>query len=606
MLKTMRKMTKPIMWFVAIIFVAFLGWQGVFTGPNTGNTIAKINGEDISYQVYDVFYQRSYRLAQQEFGDTVEFDQYIEEQIRNRTWEDLVTQILLTQEAKKRGVVVTDREVFEYLRRFPPFDILDMSAFQTDGKFDYNKYAQALVDPRLAQAWVPVESYVRERLLMGKLQMMVTSLVRVSPDELKQQWLKENSSLDVKFVRFPAERYLDAIQYTPQELEQFYQNNRQRFPKPERAELYYVEFLKKPQSSDELETQKKLEEIKAQIKTQDDFAKMARQYSEDQATKENGGDLGWVETGSFIPAFDDVLKKMQPLEISEPLRSSYGWHLLKLHQKSIGGPKVQFHISHILLKPKLSEKGLKELQEQVNQLYREARASDLEKAAAKLNRSVVQTGWFNKGGFIQGLGNNQDAQKFAFSASQGQVSEIIETPNAYYVLQLKERLPAGPATFEEIKAQLVLEYKRVKALERCKEEARQFYQLIQKGQNLAQAAKSAKETVVSTGKYKANEPLIPQVGSIPEFTEAALKLTKPGQISSPVETPIAVFALELVWRETPADTLYTAVEDSLYQTALQQKQSQIYSQWFAQLRDRAKIEDFRKEFLREEEPAEEG
>jgi peptidyl-prolyl cis-trans isomerase D len=605
MLKTMRKMTKPIMWFVAIIFVAFLGWQGVFTGPNTGNTIALINGEDISFQVYDAFYQRSYRLAQQEYGDTVEFDQYIEEQIKNRTWEDLVTQVLLTQEAKKRGVVVTDKEIFEYLRRFPPFEVLDLEAFSTEGKFDYNKYAQALVDPRLSQAWLPVESYVRERLLIAKLQMTVTSLVRVNPDEVKQQWLKDNSTLDVKFVRFPVERYQAAIQYTPQELEQFYEKNKQRFPKEERAELYYVEFLKKPQPSDELETKKKLEEIKAQIKTEADFSKMAQQYSEDQATKDNGGDLGWVQAGSFIPAFDEVLRKLQPLEISEPLRSNYGWHLLKLHQKSVSGPE-QFHVSHILIKPKLSEKGLKELKEKVNQFYREARPSDLEKAAAKLKYSLVQTGWFNKGGFIQGLGNNAAAQKFAFGAKPGQVSEIIETPNGYYVLQLRDYLPTGPATYDEIKAQLALEYKRVKALERCAEEAEQFYQLIQKSQNLTQTAKSLKETVSSTGKFKAAEPLIPQVGGIPEFTQAALKLSKTGQVSPPVKTPTAVFLLELASRETPADSLYAAMEDSLYQTALQQKQSQIYSLWFTQLRGNAKIEDFRKEFLREEEPPSEG
>src|SRR4030067_1639373 len=184
MLKTMRKMTKPIMWFVAIIFVAFLGWQGVFTSSTAPNTIASINGENVSYQVYQAFYDRSYRLAQQEYGDTVEFDKVIEDQIRERTWDDLITQVMLSQEAKKRNIVVTDKEVFEYLRRFPPFEILSLEQFLTEGKFDYNMYMQALINPANQAQWIPVENYVREKLLIAKVQMMVTALVRVSPEEV--------------------------------------------------------------------------------------------------------------------------------------------------------------------------------------------------------------------------------------------------------------------------------------------------------------------------------------------------------------------------------------------------------------------------------------
>jgi peptidyl-prolyl cis-trans isomerase D len=606
MLKTMRKITKPIMWFVAIMFVGFLGWQGAVNIKGQGN-IAIINGQDIPYQAYQSFYDRNYQLAQKEYGDTVEFDKVINEQIRTKTWEDIVTQALLSQEAKKRGLVVTDKEVFEYLRRFPPFEILrpeTVEQFMTDGQFDYNKYAQALLDPR--SDWSSVEAYVRDRLLIAKLQMMVTGLVRVSPAEVKQQWIKENTTLDLKFVRFPVERYQEQIQFTPEQLEQFYQKNKERFPRDERAELYYVEFLKKPQTSDELAAKKKLEEIKAQIKTDSDFATLAKTYSEDKATRDNGGDLGWVEAGSFIPAFDQTLRKMQPGEVSEPLRSSYGWHLLKLWQKSVGGPQEQFHLSHILVIPKMSDQGLKELKQQVNDFAREAKSSNLEKAAEKFKLTLVQTGWFSKGGYIQGLGKNDPAEQFAFSAKTGQVSDIIETPSGYYFLQLKEYLPAGPAALNEIRPQLLLEYKRVNALQRCLDDSKTFYQLIRKGENLIQAAKAAGQTVNSTGKFKASEPLIPQVANEPELVEAALNLSKPGQISPPVQSYAAVFILELVSRESSPDSQYVAIQDSLYRMALDQKQNEIYSQWYSQLRSRAEVKDYRNEYFKEEETPSQG
>jgi len=607
MLKTMRKMTKPIMWFVAIMFVGFLGWQGVFTSSNAPNAIAEINGQDISYQAYQAFYDRNYQLAQKEYGDTVEFDKVINDQIRANTWEDIITQALLSQEAKKRGLIVTDKEVFEYLRRFPPFEILrpeTVEQFMTDGQFDYNKYAQALLDPR--SDWSSVETYVRDRLLIAKLQMMVTGLVRVNPAEVKLQWIKENTTLDLKFVRFPVERYQEQIQSTPEQLEQFYQKNKERFPREERAELYYVEFLKKPQPSDELAAKKKLEEIKAQIKTEGDFAVLANKYSEDKATQDDGGDLGWVEAGSFIPAFDQTLRKMQPGEISEPLRSSYGWHLLKLWQKSVGGPQEQFHLSHILVIPKMSDQGLKELKQKVNDFTGEAKSSNLEKAAEKFKLTLVQTGWFKRGEYIQGFGKNEPAEQFAFSAKTGQVSDIIETPGGYYFLQLKEYLPAGPATLNEIRPQLALEYKRVNALQRCLDDAKKLFQLIQKGENLTQAAKATNETVNSTGEFEAFEPLIPPMANEPELVEAALNLSKPGQISPPVQSSTAVFILELVSRESSPDSQYVAIQDSLYRMALELKQNEIYSQWYSQLKSRAEIKDYRNEYFKEEEAPAEG
>jgi|GEM_PF-2436479 len=608
MLKTMRKMTKPIMWFVAIIFVAFLGWQGAFNTKGRGSgDIAVINGQNVSYQVYQGFYERNYQLAQKEYGDTLEFDKTITDQIRNKTWEDLVNQALLSQEAKKRGIVVTDKEVFEYLRRFPPFEFLrpeTVEQFMTDGKFDYNKYAQALLDPR--SDWSGVEAYVRDRLLIAKLQMMVTNLVRVSPAEVKQQWLKENTTLDLKFVRFPVERYQDQLQPTLEQLEQYYQKNKERFPKEERAELYYVEFLKNPQPTDELATKKKLEEIKAQIKSDSDFAALSKKYSEDKATQEIGGDLGWVETGSFIPAFDEVIRKMKPGEISEPLRSRYGWHLLKLWNKSSHGAKEQFHISHILLIPKMSEQGIQELKQKVDDFAREAKSSGLEKAAEKFKLPLVQTGIFAKGEYIQGLGKNEQAQKFAFAARVSQVSEILEAPAGYYVLQLKERLPAGPATLNEIRPQLLSEYKRVNALQRCLDDAKKLYQLIQKEQNLAQAAKASNENVSTTERFKASEPFIPRIGSVPEVLEAALNLIRPGQISQPVQSSSAIYILELISREALSDSQYVAMQDSLYRQALEQKQNEVYSQWYSQLRNRAEIKDYRSDYFKEEEAPSQG
>ena len=608
MLKTMRKMTKPIMWFVAIIFVAFLGWQGVFTDQQAPNSIAEINGQDISYQVYDSFYQRNYKLAQQQYGDTIEFDDYIVKQIKDKTWEDIVTQSLLYQEAKKRGIVVTDKEVFEYLRRFPPFEILDqrtIEQFMTEGQFDYRKYAQALVDPNVD--WSFVEAYVKERLLTAKLQMTVTSLARVSEEEVKNNWLQNNTVLNVRFVRFPAEKYSDQIQTGPEVIEQFYQKNKSGYWREERANLNYVEFPLQPQSQDELQVKKRLEELKTQAKNEADFAGLARQYSEDQATKDNGGDLGWIDEGGFIRAFDAVLKSLSPGEVSEPLRSNYGWHLVRLHEKRITTEgKRQYHVSHILIKPTLSKQSLLELKQKAAEFAGKAKSGDFEKLCQEYQRPIGITGWFNRQAFIQNFGDIQEVRQFAFSAKAKEVSQAIETPNGFYILKLIERRPAGPAGLDEVQAQVVVDYRKGAGLDLALQDAKLLYQELQKGQSLTKVAKSRKLTVGETGLFKANEPLIPKVGRSPEFIERALAFSPQGKPSLPFRSSGSAFVIELISKESVPDSVYAAAKDSLYRETLQAKQSEIYNLWYSQLRSKAEIKDNRDKFFREEETPVQG
>jgi peptidyl-prolyl cis-trans isomerase D len=601
MLKTMRRITKPIMWLVAITFVGFLGWQGVFTNQNAPNTIAKINGEDISYELYNAYHNRNYRLAQQQYGDTVEFDDFVNRLIRESTWDELVTQIISAQEAKKRGIEVTDREVFEYLRRFPPAEIIQDEFFRTEeGGFDYNKYAQALLDPQFEQFWIPIENYVRERLLIGKLQMMITSLARVSREDIENQWLKAEATLNVRFVKPPLGAFMQEIQPGQGELEQFYADNGWRFAKPERAEVYYVEFAKTSQESDEQQVKQKLEELKAQIESDSDFVKLARQYSEDQATREACGDLGWIEAEGFIPALEGVLKNLEPGEVSPPVKSNFGWHLLKLWDTKIQEGKKQYLLSHILIKAQLSERSLKELKTKAEGFARAAESNGFEKAAHEQNLRVGQTGWFSPQGFIQGFGQDQEVHSFAFNSKIGAISRIIETPSAFYVLQLKDHRPAGADPLVDIRPDVETAYKREKTLQRSLEQVKRVYTQVQQGKSLAQAAKSENLAVLETGEFEASDELIPKVGRNPKFLEAALEIKSPGQVSPPILDRDGVFLMELISREGPSEAEFAEAGDSLFQATLEEEQSRLYSEWFERLRESAEIKDYRDRFFSEE------
>jgi len=153
MMKAMRKLTKHIMWIVIVAFVGTIifAWGMEFTSrKQRKGIIASVNGENVELYAFQYYYDQALRQTEKEQGDV---DEQTAIQIREEVWNNLVNEILLNQETKKRGIKITDTELYEYLRRYPPRELQEHPAFQTpEGEFDYQKYLQALSDPRVPWA----------------------------------------------------------------------------------------------------------------------------------------------------------------------------------------------------------------------------------------------------------------------------------------------------------------------------------------------------------------------------------------------------------------------------------------------------------------------
>ncbi|MCJ7577124.1 MAG: SurA N-terminal domain-containing protein, partial [candidate division Zixibacteria bacterium] len=199
MMKAMRKLTKQILWIVIVAFVGTIifAWGMEFsTKKRKGGILATINGQDVQLTTFQTLYEQALRETEQSKG---EVDDQTADQIREDVFNRMVNDVLLQQETKKRGITVTDAETFEYLKRFPPKELMENPAFRTpEGKFDYQKYLQALADPRIP--WDQVEPYVRSNLTLSKLQQSVIGLVRVTDEEIRQYYTDDNEKVKVKYL----------------------------------------------------------------------------------------------------------------------------------------------------------------------------------------------------------------------------------------------------------------------------------------------------------------------------------------------------------------------------------------------------------------------
>ncbi len=599
MMKAMRKLTKQILWIVIAAFVGTIifAWGMEFSATKQKRGIlATINGQNVHLTNFQYLYDQALREAEKSEGRVDDETAY---RIREEVWNQMVNDILLAQEADRREITVTGAELFEYLKKFPPKELMESPAFLTpEGQFDYQRYIQGLADPRFP--WEQVEPFVRSNLTLAKLQQSVISLVRVTGEDVRRYYANENEKVRVRYLLVPASQFLQRnLPVSDQEIQAYYQAHQEDFMLDQGANLSYVVFEKKPGEIDEQKTKQRLLDIKAEIEEGEDFAELAQEYSEDKASALDGGDLGWFGGGKMIEAFEKAAFALEPGEMSEPVKTQYGWHLIKVFDQTTKGKEKEIKASHILLKTRISQETLDQLKLKAEEFMDLVKESDLASVVGEQNIPLSQTGWFFKGGYIRGIGINPQVDEFAFNNKVGKTSEIIETANGLYVFQIKERRPAGVSTLAEVQLVIKQKLSKAKADSLAYVEAQKSYEQVKAGKSLKSVAKDNDATYKESGEFSRNSTL-PEIGNLPEFMGASFSLNPQNRLSPPIKTDRGTFIIEFVSRTAIDDSLFFAVKDSLSSVVLQNKQAQLYQDWFTWLRNSAEIEDYRSEYFREQ------
>jgi len=597
MMKTMRNMTRSVIWIVVVAFVGTIvfAWGMQFSGRKSKEgIIAVINGKDILFQNFQYLYEQKLREAEK--GEEEVTDQ-VSKKLRDQTWSEVVDQTLLAQELEKRDIAITNKELFEFMKRFPPREIMESEIFQTEGKFDYNKYRQALSDPRVP--WGQIEEYVRSQLLIAKLQETIIGTVRIYDQEVYRNYVYDTQRARVNYIFIPIQEFpASEIELSPAELEKYFKENRERFNMVERAVIEFVEFSKVPSKEDDEKTRAKILEVREMILKGEDFAEMANEYSEDPSTNKKGGDLGWIRKGSMKSPFDEAIFALKAGEVSEPVRSEYSWHLIKVYERRKVKGEEEAKASHIVMKIELSEETIIELKNRIDEFVLKARKMGLDKAAEEEELSIKESGMFVKGSFIPNLGLSAEANRFAFENKEGKISDPIDAQLFFYVVHVKERKPAGIPPFSDAEPFVREALLNEKQMELAYEKGMNIYQEVLEGESFIKVAKRYDEQVKDSGEFTRNSS-VPGIGKQPEFIGTAFALDQMNRISPPIKLTSGTFLLQLISKSEVDETVFQAQKDSLSLDLLRRKQVDFYTQWFENLKKKAKIEDFRDQYYRE-------
>ena len=558
MLSLMRKHAGSwiIKFLLAAIIVVFIPW-GVqrYTSGRSGR-VAEVNGSIITMDDYRNTYRNLVEQVRQSFGNNVN-DEFIQTlQLPKRALDQLIDRALMLQAAEKLKIQVSDEELAQAIG--------SIAAFQTAGVFDNQRYLNTLSRTQLSPE--TFENQQREAIAINKLQNFISGNIKVSDIEA-QQWYKFNNvEVDIDYVVLEPQQ-MKGLKATDDEIQAHFEANKENYKtdpelkirylylNPKNYEVkvtisaedvsdYYesnVEQFKSPQTVqarhilikvDQNATPEQVEEARQRIEdvhqlaiAGEDFAELAAEYSEGP-TKTKGGDLGTFRRQDMVKPFSDKAFAMQAGEISEPVRTDFGWHIIKVE-------KVNPASIRSLDEARPEIEGKLKADRSRNLAYDEAEVvfdatfegQNFADLAKERGFKMIHTDFFTRKKGPQGTQNARQLAEAAFKLPLNEVSEIQELGNGYYLIEALEKRPAQIPQFETVKAAVKKDLMKEKQDAEALRQARAIVAELKETGSLTTVADKVNLKPQTSGLFKRTDS-IPGVGYEPDIARAAFKLSE--------------------------------------------------------------------------------
>lgn len=592
---------------VPLLMVFFLGWMVLEIGMDAmggglaggSRNVGSVNGDPISAAAYDERVRALYEQAQQQGEVTEEMAR----RIQDEAWEQLVQETLLRQELERRGIGVSDREVLWAARNLPHPSFAQQEIFLTNGQFDINKYRQFLAGPTMsADMFAQLEGYYRQQLPQEKLTRQLTAGRYITDAELWRAFQDRSETATADFVQLDLTKLVPKDPaVTDAEVRAYYDANRDRFRRTEGARLKVAYIPLTITEADRQATVQRARELKAEIAAGADFAEVARINSDDESNKEQGGDLGTFTRGQMVPAFDSVAFSLPVGQVSEPVITQFGVHLVRVDERT--GEQVKAR--HILLNFTKNDEDVTRLEDQLEAIAEAGLTRGLKAAAAGQQnvtfREGVEVSATNP--MIPGVGPAIAALNWAQEETANRaagddpvrVSEVLETPDALYLVEMESYHPAGETPLAEatpsIRQQLVYDKRR----DAGRAEAEKMLGEIRGGRTLEQVAQARGLTVQRAGPFTRVEAN-PALGQANAAVGAAFG-TPLNQVGPVAVTPAGVFLVRPVARTEADRREFERQKATLREQAMRAMQQDLLGQWLSNVREDAKIKDNRAELM---------
>ena len=595
----MRASAKYIWIFILVAFVGgflLMETSGLLgSAPITTNTsVASVNGEDILASVWYQTTQNLEQAATQQSGQSMSLDE--RQRLQNEAYDQLVTDALLRQEYRRRGITVTDEEILQAARFSPPPQLMQAPDLQTEGRFDPEKYQRFLNSPMARQdgLLLQLEQYYRNEIPKQKLFDQVASDVYVSDAQLWRRWQDSHDSAEVSFVLFPPEIVADSeVRVSDDEVRAYYDAHKELFDRPGRAKVSIIIVPRVVSAADSAAVRARASQARARILAGEKFEDVARAESADSSSAVQGGSLGRGPKGRFVAPFETAAAELKVGEISQPVLTQFGYHLIKLDERK--GDTLSMR--HILYRIQQSDSAAARTDRRADSLARIAASSDqsarLDEAARTLRIPIVRTEAIEgnsitlDGRFIPSVG------PWAFQGVKpGETSELFDSEDGYYLARLDSITPGGIISLERAKGEIRAHLMKEKKVDALMPRATNFAKVAAAG-SMEQSAQIMNQRIVKPRPFT-RVTGAPELTNLPEAVGAAFTLPL-DSVSAPIMATGGVVVMRVDERTLADRAVFEAQKEALRAQELQQARQQRVREFLANLRTTAKIDDNRRD-----------
>ena len=571
--------------FVLLVFTDFQSLDNTRANP----VAATVGGDKITFTEFERSYRNAESRYREMYGDAFTADLADQLQLPVQALESLINDRLLILEAERMGLTVSDEELQQEIVSVP--GLTDAA-----GNFIGARQYQDLL--RANQYSVDqFEADLRTGLLIQKLQAAITEVAHVSDAEVERRARDAAERASIRYLQVPSSRYSAAaepsgedtaayfgehrddfrlperrrvgylllntntvraeLEVTDEEVETYYDDNSAQFEIPEQVQASHILLLQTDERSGE-QAQAELNALRSRLVAGADFAELAREHSDDEATRDNGGDLGYFGRGAMTQPFEDAAFSAASGDLVGPVENQLGprtgYHLIQIHDRREGGRQTLEEVSNLIRVQLLASKAEEEARSRVDAIYErladqpfesDDKASEL---AATEGLSYEVTEPFAEDDSVAGIGRNFNFSAQAFGLEAGGWSEPVRIAAGWALLTLQEVLPPRDAEFAEVEADVRGAVRQQKEGELLTAALAETRQRLDGGLSLDQAAEELDAVVEEAGSFGLRQP-IGALGAAPELSREVFALSA-GQFGGPVDSPFGGVLFEVTERES--------------------------------------------------------
>ena len=535
--------------------------------------------------------------------------------------ERLVTEKAIQQEARRLGLTVSTEELLGQARLNPQLF--------PDGKF----VGRDVVETQYGMSLELFQERLRDYLLELKLRRVVTAGVTVSDQEVAREFHRRNDKLRIEYallktadvrstlrvtgaevaeffeknlsryqvperrqfrlLHLQTARVKDTVSASEQELLRYYRQNRDRYRVEDRVQVSHILLKTVGKEPDEIEAvHKRAEQILDRLRKKEDFAKLARQYSDDAATTPKGGDLGWIVRGQTVPEFEEEAFSLEPGALSGVIKTQYGFHIVKVQERQRAHQQTFEQVRDQILPLITQEKAARAAEDRVQKTQRDLRENpgSFQAVAEQLGVPVLETDLLERGKPVPNIGVSPALEDALFSATlqPNEITPVVPVRDGFVVGSLVRINPAHPAELTEVRDQVEKDLRLEQAGQQVVSRMRDLAERARKLKNLKSAAASRK-LAVKTSEAFTRQDSVPDVGAAADLWEAASSLSV-GEIGGPVAVPDGQVVFGLLERQpAPAEELASS-SDALRRELLEAKRNLAYQLFADHLKARLEAE----------------